>query len=342
MEKILPRYQISIDDSLSQDGEHLGIDMIAYTADPAIQIKGMAFDAKKMVFKDELKYRLAAPILIPNTPIYRYDDQLGEYEVIFSTETIEKLYEDFMMNKGANGFNLDHNAELKSPSYVLESWITGPFETDPSYTKYGIQLPEGSVFMVTQFTDKEYFNTEIIAKNRTGYSIEGFLGLALSTINKKIKQTQMTKQKFEKALLEDGTALFISAMEVGGEVYVIDDNGDKAPIFDGEHKLSDGSTLVTINGLITEIRPMDAPIEMADPIIPTETPVVETPEAEAAIDEAAVLAIVQPKFDELYMIIAEIKTMIEGDNAEDVTESVLMNKLNSVDVLASFFEQNKQ
>ena len=48
-----------------------------------------------------------------------------------------------MLNKGKAVFNLDHNNELEAPSFILESWITGPSETDPSFTRYGINVPEG-------------------------------------------------------------------------------------------------------------------------------------------------------------------------------------------------------
>jgi len=340
MNNKLPRYSISIDPSLSVDGEKLGMSQIAYTATPAIIKRGLAFnETKAMRFTDTLKYRLAAPILIPDLPIYRQDDELGEYEVVFTKETIEALYEDFMLNKGKAAFNLDHNSDLEAPSFILESWITGPSATDASFTKYGIELPEGSVFVVSQFTDKDYFKSEIIEKDRLGYSIEGFLGLALSTIKQKLKTNKMEKQKFAKAILADGTVLFISDLAVGGDVMVIDDNGDKAPIFDGEHILDSGETLVTVAGKITEIKPVEE--EMAEVPVEevVEAPVEEVAPVEApALDEAAILAIVQPKLDELYKVIAEIKTLIEADAAEDVAEEVVMAAKSNAQVnLQSFF-----
>lgn len=333
----LPRYSISINPEHSENGEDLGMTAIAYTANPAIIQRGMAFNSKlKMQFADQLKGRLAAPILIPDFPIYREDDELGAYEVVFSKETIEALYDKFMANKDKNIFNLDHNNEMKSPAFIRESWVTGPSATDPSFTKYGIELPEGSVFVVSQFTDMDYFKKEIIEKDRLGYSIEGFLGLALNTIKQKLTQNKM-KQKFEKAILEDGTALFISKMEVGGEVFVIDDNGDKAPVFDGEHKLQDGSGLVTVDGKITEIKPKveEAMVEevavvaeevtaLAEEPIVEVAPVVEAPAS--IMDEAAILAIVQPKFDEIYKVIAEIKTLIEAEQADEIVEEVMSTK----------------
>lgn len=355
MENKLPRYKISIDDALSQDGQKLGMTKIAYTATPAILTKGVYFSTieKRFVFTDELKLRVAAPALIPNLPIYRRDEELGEYEVIFDEETIELLRQDFMQNKGKAAFNLDHNSELEAPSFILDSWITVEPENDPSFTKYGIKVPKGSWFVVSQFTDSEYFKNEIIGKDRIGYSIEGFLGLALSQIKENKKQEKMTKQKFEMAKLEDGTPVWISALEVGGDVFVIDENMEKAPIFDGEHILADGSTVVTVDGKITEIKPKqeEAPAEVAAEEVvteelaepaeaPSEPAPAETPVAETAIDEAAVMAIVQPKLDELYKVIAEIKTLIEADSIEDSTEDVVDTEMKDTKAqvaLASFF-----
>ena len=371
MEKNIPTYKISDDQALSENGEFMGIDEVAYTATPAIMTKGIAFNSvqptEKMRFADTLKMRVAAPALIPDVSIYRKDDDLGEYNVVFTKERIESLYNNFMKRKGANPFNLDHTNQ-KTESYILESWITGPSATDRSFTKYGVECPEGSVFIVSQFTDADYFQKEIIEKGRTGYSIEGFLGLELSQIIKEqFKKTKMEKQKFEKQILEDGTPVFIS----NGEAFIIDDNGDKAPIFDGEHKLKDGSIIETVGGKITE-KEIESPIEAAKteekpveekPVACAESPIpavaeekkdeekmADEPVAEKPVDapvatpdEAAILAVVQPKLDELMKAIADLKTLVE---TSDVPVDIEMNKAKftnvakptGVDTLASFFK----
>lgn len=53
--------------------------------------------------------------------------------------------------------------------------------------------------------------------------------------------------------LMDGTKVMISALEVGGEVVLED--GSAAP--DAEHELADGSKIVTVGGIITEIKPKE-------------------------------------------------------------------------------------
>lgn len=65
------------------------------------------------------------------------------------------------------------------------------------------------------------------------------------------------EQKVEMAeySLADGTKVMISALEVGGEIKLID--GSAAP--DGEHELADGQKIVTEGGLIKEIKQAEEP-----------------------------------------------------------------------------------
>lgn len=340
---MLPRYKISINPEDQKGDEKLGMTQIAYTANPAILTKGVYLNKidQKFIFKDELKLIVAAPALIPNLPIYRNDEELGEYEVIFDEQTIEQLREDFMANLDTNKaqFNIDHDSNVEAPSFILDSWITVDSDNDPSFTKYGVQVPKGSWFVVSKFRDKEYFINEIVNKERYAYSIEGFLGLALNNTNK--NKQKMTKQKFERATLEDGTTIYVSALEVGGEVMVIDENGDKVPVFDAEHILSDGTTVVTVDGKITEIRPFEEMVK--EEMVKEENQKMEyqiTDEEKTAII-SEVMQILDPKFEELYKVIAELKTVIEGDVVEDDAEVEMETKLSAVDTLSNFFKMNK-
>lgn len=340
---MLPRYKISINPEDQKGDEKLGMTQIAYTANPAIITKGVYLNKidQKFIFTDELKLIVAAPALIPNLPIYRSDEELGEYEVIFDEQTIEQLREDFMSNLNTNNaqFNIDHDSSIEAPSFILDSWITVEPENDPSFTKYGVQVPKGSWFVVSKFRDKEYFINEIVKKERYAYSIEGFLGLALNNTNK--NKQKMTKQKFERATLEDGTTIYVSALEVGGEVMVIDENGDKVPVFDAEHILSDGTTVVTVDGKITEIRPFEEMVK--EEMVEVENQKMEyqiTDEERTAII-SEVMQILDPKFEELYKVIAELKTVIEGDVVEDDAEIQMETKLSAVDTLSNFFKMNK-
>ena len=65
--------------------------------------------------------------------------------------------------------------------------------------------------------------------------------------------TGTTKQKFEDAVLDDGTVCQIEpAVEVGGAV-VCEIDGELLPAPDGTHILSDGRSIVTEAGVIVEV-----------------------------------------------------------------------------------------
>jgi hypothetical protein len=67
-----------------------------------------------------------------------------------------------------------------------------------------------------------------------------------------------TKVEMAEYILEDGTKVMISELAVGGQVTLED--GSKAP--DAEHKLADGMSIVTIDGVITEIKEEEKEIEV--------------------------------------------------------------------------------
>ena len=184
MRKDLPKYKITIDEEYAENGESLGIEMIAFTSKPAILTKGMAFsntEFKSMFYSDELKYRIAGPVMIP-MEIYRCDSN-EEYFVQFSADEIEKIHSKFMSTySNKDVFNLEHNAGDKVPAYVLEAILCdSQNKVDMIKQEYKIDVPLGTSFFVTQITDKQYYK-ELVDKGIVGYSIEGFLGLKLSEV----------------------------------------------------------------------------------------------------------------------------------------------------------------
>jgi len=62
-------------------------------------------------------------------------------------------------------------------------------------------------------------------------------------------------QEFEGAKLSDGTAIEYTALETGGELFVIDPDGKKLPAPAGEHELEDGRIVVVVEpGKIAEVK----------------------------------------------------------------------------------------
>jgi hypothetical protein len=300
MTKDLPIYKITIDPEYSE-GEDLGIEQIAFTSQPAIKVKGMAFNqAERMVFADDLKYRITAPAMIP-MEIYRKDDEQGEYYVQFTEETIAKIHEKFMSDlRNRDLFNLEHDTSKTVPAYILETWVVDQPKQDKAFSTFGIEVPKGTLMVTAQITDKEYY-AELVANDQVGFSIEGFLGLKLSN--------QLNKY-----------------------------NMNKLP--DGEH-LIDGKIYVVVDGEITEIKdaPIEEvameEVALEETVVEEEAPVVEDAvEEEMAVDPAldaeAILAIVTPLLEEreraIIALIADLRNHMEEMMVTETEEEVAMTE----------------
>ena len=297
----LPVYKITIDPEYSENGEDLGIEAIAFTSTPAIKVMGHAFNSqvKQMIFKDNVKYRIVAPALIP-MEIYRKDDEDGkEYYVSFSVEEIEKIHSKFMKDMSNKDlFNLEHDTTETVPAYVLEAWIVDNPTKDKAYSSFGIEVPTGTLMVTAQVTDVEYYN-HLVDNDQVGFSIEGYLGMKLKA------ETQLKT----------------------------DINMNKLP--DGEHTI-EGKIYVVKDGEITEIRDVEVveaseEVALEDTVVEEEEVVEETMAVDPVLDAEAILAIVKPALDaevnNLVAMIADLKAQLEEalavDSEEDVVEEVV-------------------
>ena len=300
----IPTYQITIDPAYAENGEDLGIEQIAFTATPAIKVKGMAFSsqAKPLFFNDELKYRITAPALIP-MEIYRFDEDTDEeYNVKFTKEEIEKIHGKFMQQMvNRDLFNLEHDQSKTVPAYVLEAWIVDTPLEDKAYSAFGIEVPEGTLMVTAQVTDKEYY-AELVAQEQIGFSIEGYLGMKLKEQNKSQINTQMNE-----LMLPDGEHI------INEKIYVVKD-GKVVEVKDVEKV--EASEEVALEDTVVE--------ETVTAEIPAEE---ETMAVDPVVDAEAILAIVKPVMDEqmnaLLAMIAEVKNQLEEVLSMEVEDEVM-------------------
>ena len=313
--KNIPTYQITIDPAYAENGEDLGIEQIAFTATPAIKVKGMAFSsqAKPLFFSDELKYRITAPALIP-MEIYRFDeDSKEEYNVKFTKEEIELIHGKFMKQMvNRDLFNLEHDQSMTVPAYVLEAWIVDNPKEDKAYSSFGIEVPQGTLMVTAQVTDKEYY-AELVAQEQIGFSIEGYLGMKLKEQPNKI-------------------------------------NMNKLP--DGEHTI-EGKIYVVKGGEITEIRDVEME-ETSEEVVLEETvieedTVEETMAVDPVVDAEAIIAIVRPLLDEhmnaVASMIADMRNQLDEILSTEVEDEEIVEDvaLSAHQRLSNFvkFNQNK-
>lgn len=319
----LPTYDITIDENYAENGQDLGIDMIAFTSKPAIIVKGIAYNTQQPVrlyYRNDIKFRITAPVMIP-MEIYRRDEEDGyEYNTRFTAEVIEELHAKLMKDlHNKDLFNVDHNASEKVPAYILEAWIVENPETDKAKTTYNIDVPKGTLMMTTQVTDEQYYYS-LVDSNRVGFSIEGYLGM-------KLKEEFKNQYSMK---LPDGEHL------IEGKIYIVKD-GEIIEIKDvpveGETEMATEEETTTETEVVEE--------EMAtEEETTTEEKMAEEPTTPAGVTEEEVMAIVQPYLDEVLKIVADVKSMIPEMETPEETE-MSEQKFTAHDRLKSFMNFNK-
>jgi len=315
----LPTYKITIDEAYNDGTEPLGVDAIAFTANPAVLVKGVAFKSQaKSHFADEKKYRITAPAMIP-MDIYRRDDEMGEYYVQFTETEIDTIFKDFMLNlNNRNLFNLEHEGDKIVPAYILEAWLVDNPEADKAKSTFGISVPEGTLMVTAQITDTDYYN-KLVEAGQVGFSIEGFLGLKLSN---QIKTNSMLPDGTH--TLEDGTVIVIK----DGQIVEVQEPMAEEQVMEVEAS--------------TEV-------EMADTTEVTEETVKEEEvvEVEAAIDPAAdaeaILAIVSPlleqRISEVLQVIADLKNELTETEEVAPVEEIKMTAAQKFNQVIDFLKK---
>lgn len=305
----IPIFDISVDE------EGLGLFGLSFVDNPAIQVELHAFkseDKQKIYFSSHEKREVVSPVLIPNQLIIREADGIPYY-MRASEETIKKIYEKYMLSGNWNNFTYMHeNMELdiseraKDGIYLQRLWIIGDERTDDANTKYGFELPKGTLMMKAKVNNRQIWN-EIREGKLRGISLEAFFdkistNKALQITYSKMKTNLELFQKFiaflnEVSVEADGIATeakkdmtnsgeielkyFIDDEHyfvVDGDGIVRDENGEQ--IAEGEYKLADGNVFVVdSNSKFVETKAVG---EEEDKV---EAPIAETFEEEEKKDE---------------------------------------------------------
>ena len=169
-ENKLPLVELTID---LQDDD-TGVYAISFVDDPATEIEWYAFnkDSKPVKFaSDDNKQMITAPIMLADTPIYRYSKVMGEYNVIFRKDTIMDMMKKYRMTNIIDSVNEQHNPDVEVEGvYLVESFIVddritmnAPFD----------KIPEGSWMGTYYIEDKEYYNKLVSSDDFNGFSLEG-------------------------------------------------------------------------------------------------------------------------------------------------------------------------
>lgn len=340
MGKNLPIYTPLLDEAYNTSDEILGVDLISNTATPAVRVKGVAFSqqTKKVSFTDNVKYRIAAPVMIPGD-VYRQDDE--EYYIRFTPENIEVIAKDFMSKMttfGGSVFNVEHT-DSKTKSYILESLLVdSPQKAKMIRDSYNLDIPVGSFFVVQQFTDPDEFY-RIVEAGMTGFSLEAFFALVdedgkpQEEIVNKLKQSMKNKKvkhKFAgtKRVVNKKGKLRMNEVAEGEEVFIVAD------------ELKEGETVtvvedITEGGIEGYTGEVEVVIDEVPSVVVVEEGVISEIAATEVYDEKVEVKVedkvevdtkaVEKILSDIYDVLADIKTSIDAltGKADEKTDVVV-------------------
>ena len=150
-----------------------GMSALSFVEKPATEIKWQMFELQpKYIFRDinEEKRMVTAPVMIAETPIPRFNPQIGKYFVKFSKETIEKMMKKYFKENKIHTINTDHDPkQQKDGVYMMESFIVG----DRTKSNIFPDLTEGS-WVATYYIQNDDVWEQIKSGEYNGFSLEGY------------------------------------------------------------------------------------------------------------------------------------------------------------------------
>lgn len=166
-------FYITIDDAV------MGIDAISLVQSPAVEKDFLCFskEDKPIELKfDNSKHIITGVVCLADTPIYRYNEKLGEYYVVFTKETIRKMVEKFAKDGLFASVNLQHDdTKFVDGIYMVESYITDK-ERGINPIEFS-DIPQGSWVCSYKVENENLWNEIINGDKLNGFSLQGMFKL---------------------------------------------------------------------------------------------------------------------------------------------------------------------
>lgn len=281
MNQNIPTYSAIISD----DNE--GILVISLVDAPATETNWMCFKEQeniKFSIVNEDEHILAGVVMVADKPIYRIAPDGTEFYIVFSKDVIKRMAEKMLDDNTFNNIDIQHDGNIipRDKVKLVELFIADEAKgIKPNY----LDVPDGSLLANYKIYDEQLWQ---MAKSGelNGFSLEGVFTTVRYEQNKNNKHTKMSKIKeMLKSILvqlgevntDKGILTYDGDLAVGVEVK----NEDGSKPADGEYKLEDNKIIVVKDGLVDEIKEVEADVieEMADEK-PQEKPVDEKPKEE--------------------------------------------------------------
>jgi hypothetical protein len=177
---------------IDEEMELSGIDAISIVESPAIEEDFIALKTEQKEYKfaevDKEKKIIMGAMLVPDKPIYRRDENEGEYYIYFSKKTIRKAMELFFQNGNQSNATFEHMESITGLTMV-ESWIVEDTDKDKSKL-YELNVPVGTWMGTIKVNNDKIWNDFIKTGKVKGFSIEGYFADKAKTPLSKVDETE--------------------------------------------------------------------------------------------------------------------------------------------------------
>ena len=321
----IPVFRATISD------EDTGMFRISLVDAPAVESNFVAFDinrkAQMYAVADEEKRLVLGVVMRADFPIFRRDEGLGEYYVIYTADTIRQMAEKYLAEGRQNEVNLMHKPGSDVEGVEMVQYFIK--DSAKGIAPEGFDVADGSLFAEFHVLNDDVW-AAIKEGTYKGFSLEGVFDLEperskdrvqeivdalegmFSKIYKPNNTEEMTKIKgilarLAKALVEMGNITTDKGvlswdgeddLKAGDAVFVEDAEGNRTPAADGEYITADNKTIVVVDGKVSDIKDPEAEVAPA--------------QEEAAEEEAAAVKAVETDKGKL-MWDNEDEDLKEGD-----------------------------
>lgn len=287
---------IPVFDALVLD-EESGMMKISLVDDPAVMSNFQIFDASKKMqmfaVADEEKRLVYGVVMRADFPIYRRDERMGEYYIIYRPETIRRMAEKYLADGFQNNVSTMHETDVdkvQMVQYFIKDTAKG---VNPSGFE---DIADGSLFAEYHIVNDEVWQ-KVKAGEFRGFSLEGYFDLTpendladveeivddldgkFERIIKKTFNSISTMSKINrfKTALAKLLAAFGNVttdkgilawdgdedLKAGDAVFIEDAEGNRSDAPDGDYITSDNKTIVVEGGKVAEIRDPEAEVAPA-------------------------------------------------------------------------------
>lgn len=257
------------------EGQDTGMIKISLVDKPAVESLFQKFSAEKVQqcyrVEDEERRIVRGVVMRADFPIYRRDDRIGEYYIVYHADTIRQMAEKYLAESRQNAVNLMHEDGTDVEGVQMVQWFIK--DSAAGIAPEGFDgIADGSLFAEFHVVNDEVWQA-IKDGTYKGFSLEGVFELQPETVAPAMSAQKNNKHQFimgkltkikealarilaefgsvstdKGALMWDGD----DDLREGREVYIAKDDG-REPAPDGDYKTEDGKIIRVSGGRVEEI-----------------------------------------------------------------------------------------